>query len=390
LTRILTITLRILTISAAAQSPWDGAEASFGAYADAYYSYYTNASDVRLQQHDCIGAFHNNLGLNIAQVTGSFDSDRFRGVTTVHFGDIPAITWESTYRNIQEANAGVRLAKGLWLDMGFFKTHVGTESFLPRDNMMSIISLGTFYGPFYQSGARLSYDFGKDWHIELHMINGYNKHIDDNDYKTFGMLISKQWNDRLFMSYSNMAGQENTGQLNDAYLLYQNIYAYMDFDRLTLQAGVDVAFANQWRYGGPGWLADPLVAGLLTAKYHIKNDLSVAVRGEVFHDQSSINSFRVIPNATPWNRRATTSSVYPAAGGGMTILGGTMSVEKAVEEFGFFRIESCFLYDPDPLVEDYPEGYRESVTRVHPMLGSRAQILATIGIYFDKTFTFAE
>jgi len=74
----------------------------------------------------------------------------------------------------------------------------------------------------------------------------------------------------------------------------------------------------------------------------------------------------------------------------MTILGGTMSVEKAVEEFGFFRIESCFLYDPDPLVEDYPEGYRESVTRVHPMLGSRAQILATIGIYFDKTFTFAE
>ena len=78
--RILTLILSILTISAAAQSPWDGAEASFGACADAYYSYYSNAKDVRYQQHDCIGAFHNNLGLNIAQFTGSFDSDRFRGV----------------------------------------------------------------------------------------------------------------------------------------------------------------------------------------------------------------------------------------------------------------------------------------------------------------------
>lgn len=384
--RILTLILSILTISAAAQSPWDGAEASFGAYADAYYSYYSNAKDVRYQQHDCIGAFHNNLGLNIAQFTGSFDSDRFRGVTTLHFGDIPSITWESTYRNIQEANAGVRLTKGLWLDMGFFKTHVGTESFLPKDNMLSIISLGTFYGPFYQSGARLSYDFGNDWHIELHAINGYNKHIDDNDYKTFGMLVSKQWSDRLFMSYSNMAGQENTGQLNDAYLLYQNIYANVDFEKLTLQAGVDVAFANQWRYGGEGWLADPLVAGLITAKYAIKDDFSIAVRGEIFHDQSSINSFRVIPIANAAN----TSSVFPDAGGGMTIFGGTMSVEKAVEEFGFFRVESRFLYDADPLVNEYPVGYRESITSIHPMLGTRAQILMTVGIYFDKTFTFAQ
>lgn len=74
----------------------------------------------------------------------------------------------------------------------------------------------------------------------------------------------------------------------------------------------------------------------------------------------------------------------------MTIFGGTMSVEKAVEEFGFFRVESRFLYDADPLVNEYPVGYRESITSIHPMLGTRAQILMTVGIYFDKTFTFAQ
>ena len=385
----LTFLLIFSSISLFSQEKNDTSALTIGGYADAYYSWYSNAKDVALQQHDCIGAYHNNFGLNIAQVTAAYERDRVRGVATFHFGDIPAITWAGTYRNIQEANAGVRFANRLWLDVGFFKTHVGTESFLPKDNLMSIISLGTFYGPFYQSGARLSYDTKSDWHFELHAINGYNLHIDDNDFKTFGLLVSHDFGDHLGLSYSAMAGQENVGQLQDGYLVYQNVYANLGYDKIDVQIGLDVAVANQWRSKSPtgvnGWLADPLIAGLATIKYHFSEKFAASFRGEIFSDESSINSKRLDPAVLT----ATNKSVALGTWSGMTIYGGTIGVEYAPNENGFLRIESRTLYDPQAPISVYPGGFSAREARMNPMLTSRTQVLATVGFYFDKTFKFA-
>ncbi len=387
--KTLLLLLTLWTIDASAQ---DSLKAdidptlTFGAYADGYYSWYSKGDDVAQQQHDCIGAYHNNFGLNIAQVTGAYTSDRVRGVATFHFGDIPAITWANNYRFIQEANAGGRLAERLWLDVGFFKTHVGTESFLPKDNLMSIISLGTFYGPFYQSGARLSYDTKNDWHFEAHAINGYNLHIDNNEFKTFGLLVSKKWSDKVYTSYSGMAGQENVGLLDDGYLVYQNVYTNLTFKKVDVQLGVDVAFANEWKRN-LDWLPEPLVAGLATVKYHVNNEFAIGLRGEIFSDEQSINSRRINPVvATDGSSRAALTS---RANGGMTIYGGTISLEYKPSEKGFFRIESRMLYDPNSPLANYPEGFSSREAGVNPMLTGRTQVMATVGVYFDKTFNFA-
>lgn len=371
----------LFVIDGMAQS--DTTEISFGAYADGYYSYYSNANEVAYQQHDAIGAYHNNFGLNVAQITGSYSSNRIRGVLTLQSGDIPAIAWSGTYRNIQEANAGVRLAKGLWLDMGFFKTHVGTESFLPRDNHLSIMTLGTFYGPFYQSGARLSYDTESAWHFELHAINGYNLHIDNNDYKTFGLLVSHDFGDQLGLSYSAMAGQENVGQLDDAFLVYQNLYSNLSYDKLDIQVGLDVAMANQWKTG-QGWLPHPLIAGLATVKYHVNQKFAFGVRGEVFQDESSINSLRLTPVVNPAVGSRNIESV------GMTIFGGTIGFEYAPNQNGFIRLESRMLYDPQAPLSQYPGGYSARQAGTNPMLNGRTQFIATAGFYFDKSFKFAK
>lgn len=386
-TLLLILTLWTIDTKAQDSVKTESPRLTLGAYADAYYSWYSNGDDVAQQQHDCIGAFHNNFGLNVAQFTAAYDSDRLRGVATFHFGDIPAITWAGTYRNVQEANAGVRLANRLWLDVGFFKTHVGTESFLPKDNLMSIISLGTFYGPFYQSGARLSYDTKNDWHFELHAINGYNLHIDDNEYKTFGLLVSKKWSDKVYSSYSGMAGQENLGLLDDGYLVYQNVYTNLTFKKLDVQMGIDVAFANEWKRN-LGWLPDPLIAGLATVKYHFSDELAVAFRGEIFSDEQSINSRRVNPNVTSNNDSRL--SYASRANGGMTIYGGTFSVEYKPNDQGFLRVESRMLYDPNAPFADYPAGFSSNEAGLNPMLIGRTQVMATIGFYFDKTFNFAK
>lgn len=370
-----------------AQHEKDSSEVSFGGYADGYYSYYTNANEVALQQHDCIGAYHNNFGLNIAQLTAAYNSDRMRGVLTLHTGDIPAITWAGTYRNIQEANAGVRLAKGLWLDMGFFKTHVGTESFLPKDNLMSIITLGTFYGPFYQSGARLSYDTKSEWHFELHAINGYNLHIDNNNFKTFGVLVSHDFGDHFGMGYSAMAGQERVGQLRDGYLIYQNIFANWNYKKLDVQVGLDVAVANQWRPAAvvAGWLPNSLIAGLATIKYHFTEKFATSCRAEIFSDESNINSF----SYSPWVNSITGMSRLSPDASGMTVLGATLGFEYAPTPNGFLRIESRTLYHPQATTSTYPVGWDASRASMNPMLIGRMQLMATAGFYFDKTIKFA-
>jgi len=367
------------------EEPKDTIAVSVGGYADAYYAYYVGADKSALQQHECIGAYHNNFGLNTAQVTAAIQSDRLRGVLTLHQGDIASVAWSDNYRLVQEANAGIRLAKGLWFDVGYFKTHLGTESFLPKDNALSFITLATFYGPFYQGGARLAYETEKELHIELHAINGYNLHIDNNEYKSFGLLVSRPFGDKLYLSYSNLLGQERVGALDDGYLVYQNAYANLTFDRLFVQLGVDVATADQWKTG-QGWL-DPLVAGLVTVKYNLTNDFAIAMRAEVFSDEQNINSFAYTPRVVPtWDFG---SRSVNSISGGMTVYGVTLGAEYAPSPYGFLRVEARQLYNPQAPLSKAPDGYDASVAGMNPMLTSRLQLMATAGFYFDKTFKFA-
>ncbi len=376
--------LIIWTVNSFAQ---DTSGLTLSGYADAYYSWYSNAEETALQQHDCIGAYHNNLGLNIAQLSAAYRGDRVRGTATFHFGDIPAITWADDYRQIQEANAGVRLAKGLWLDAGFFKTHVGTESFLPKDNLLSIISLGTFYGPFYQSGARLSYTTESNWHFEAHVINGYNRHIDNNDGKSFGVLVSKQFSDNFFMSYSNLLGNEQLVSVDDEFLIYQNLYVSANLgERLELQVGMDVALDDQ----GSDFeeFSSPLLAPLLTVKYHMNDRFAVAVRGEVFSDESGVNSSNLIPQTAPTLNPNVDPSFtsFNFRSDGHTIYGATLGFEYKPSPFGFLRVESRMLYrDVSDL--SFPDDYSARFSGLNPMLDQRVQVMATLGVLFNRTFT---
>ncbi|MEQ9187559.1 MAG: outer membrane beta-barrel protein [Cryomorphaceae bacterium] len=387
----LTIILIILTTSAIAQEgDADSSSVTVGAYADAYYAYYSNAQNVALQQHNSVGAYHNNLGLNTAQITSSFLTRHFRGTVTIHHGDIAAIAWGEKYRAVQEANAGVRIADGLWLEGGYFKTHVGTESFLPKDNLMSIITLGTFYGPFYQGGVKISYDKGST-HYEAHLINGYNLHVDNNAEKSVGLLVSHSLSEVNSLTYSTLYGSEQTGALNNDNLWYQDAYFNHSGEKLELQAGLDVAFAlrgsQSLKSGG-----SPLVAALLSAKYHISQSLAASLRGEYFSDPSNMNSFAYMPF---YDTRTDSSSVYirPGVNNGLNIIGVTAGLEYSPSDNGFLRVEARYLNDLNGVdgigVKDERNGFNAAVAGFNPHVVERVEFVVTAGIYFDKTFTFA-
>src|SRR6476469_1078968 len=97
-------------------------------YADAYLAFYTDSlGPGAFQKLPTYAPRSNSICLNIVQLNAAYKTEKVRGLITLHYGDIPASSWSGTFNMIQDANVGVRLHKKLWLDAGFFRTHIGAE-----------------------------------------------------------------------------------------------------------------------------------------------------------------------------------------------------------------------------------------------------------------------
>ena len=143
-----------------AQSTDSTAQLKITAYVDAYFAHYTDSIDThQFQQFPSVSPRSNQFGLNTAMVTAHYDASKVRALVSLHYGDIPLSAWSSTYNPIMEANAGIRLSKKLWIDAGFFRTHVGTEGLLPKENITSSVSINTYFEPYFESGIRFNFIF---------------------------------------------------------------------------------------------------------------------------------------------------------------------------------------------------------------------------------------
>ncbi|MEZ4691491.1 MAG: hypothetical protein R3A12_15590 [Ignavibacteria bacterium] len=62
----------------------------FSGYIDAYGAYYTDSVGVsNFQKFPTVSPRSEEIGLNIAMITGKYSTDRIRGVLTLQYGDIP-------------------------------------------------------------------------------------------------------------------------------------------------------------------------------------------------------------------------------------------------------------------------------------------------------------
>ena len=195
-------------------------------YIDTYFAGYDNdIGQEDFQPFITAGSRDNSFGINVAQLGLKYEHKKIRGNIVLHYGDIPQATWSGDFNTMQEANFGVKLCDGLWLDAGFFTTHIGTESFLPKNNLLSHTAYLTFNEPFYQAGARLSYDAAEDWYYEVWALNGYNDFVDNNDAKSVGALINYNITQNTSITYTNLYGRESEdGFDREQNRLYQNIY----------------------------------------------------------------------------------------------------------------------------------------------------------------------
>ncbi|MEM6514916.1 MAG: outer membrane beta-barrel protein [Bacteroidota bacterium] len=264
---------------------------TLSSYVDTYFSGYdTDLSQNEFQPFITVGARDNTFGLNIAQIGVNYKHDFLRSNIILHYGDIAQATWSSEFNFVQEANIGVKLAENLWLDAGLFATHIGTESFLPKNNMLSSTAFKTFNEPFYQAGAKLSYSVS-DWDFELWALNGYNNFVDNNDAKSVGVLISKNLNESTSITYTNLYGRESLDGVNpEQNRFYQNIYLNKNWnDKWYLTVGFDYGIQTNSDLNNPNETAT-MYAGILTTRHQFNPKFSITGRAEIFNDKNGFIS----------------------------------------------------------------------------------------------------
>lgn len=180
---------------------------SIGGYVDFYISYDNDKSGT-LRQFSAIAPYRDEFKLNMAHVYTRYTGEKIRGNVVLHYGDIPRINWPQDQQIIQEANLGVQPVKNLWIDAGYFLTHIGSESIIPRYNYFSSLSLCTYYEPFFQSGIKASYNFSDRFNAVFHLVNGYNVFTDNNKNKSFGITLDVKTSKKVELVFNNLIGNE--------------------------------------------------------------------------------------------------------------------------------------------------------------------------------------
>lgn len=264
-------------------------ELRLGGYVSTYFAYYDDDTENNgFVQFPTLAPRKNQFSLNMALISMAYKSNRLRSNITLHYGDVPESSWPNTFKLIQEAHAGFRLVNNLWLDAGFFKTHIGLESFQPRENITSSMSILNFYDPYFLSGVKLTYLVNARWSLQVAAFNGYNEYIDNNKNKALSFSTKYKVNDYLSFTYNFLTcdeTQDNVRTKHQRY--YQNLYG--TFTKGKFSGGIDLNFGLQEHSLKSDTSKTGSIYGAeLVMKYLPVKKFGVYARGEYFSDPNQI------------------------------------------------------------------------------------------------------
>lgn len=258
-------------------------------YVGSYYALYSDSIKAgRYQQFPTEAPTGNTIGLDIAQIGMRYVSERTHANLTLHTGDIPASCWSSKFNFIQEANAGFRIAKRLWLDMGFFRTHIGLESIQPRENITSSIAITSYFEPYFMSGAKLTYKANEKLYIQANVFNSFNTFIETNDRKAIGISTLYEPTEYLSITFNSLLNDNHPIDSNQTLTrIYNNFYLVWRKERWTIgceaNLGLEEAKKNVGTHGWKG-----MCSSLLAAKYSFGHGFSGYGRLDYFSDPHEI------------------------------------------------------------------------------------------------------
>lgn len=301
-------------------------------YIDAYYAHYSDRLPLgEFQKFPTSAPISNTFGLNMAMVQFQYQNENLNGIISLHTGDIARSAWSVQYNFIQEAHLGVKLMKKLWLESGFFRTHLGFESIQPRENIGSTIALTTYFEPYFLSGAKLTYYINPKVNVMLGAFNGFNSFVAVNSHKTYGISMGYDINKKLSMSFNSLLSNESKSwESYERNRLYSDLYLTYKSKRIIL--GFESNFGVQTH----SMLTDSTKTALMysitaAAKYKFNNGkYSLYTRGEIFNDNNEILTGPIL------------NSYHQLVG--VNAIGFNLGAEYKAKSNTFLRFEGRFIH----------------------------------------------
>ena len=278
--------------AAVADAAQPDAKPEFFGYVGVYYGYdFNNPASLTRPSFLYSENLHNQVAVNIALLGARYTGERVRGTFAIQAGSYADANYAAepgVFKNIYEAWGGVRLAQYLWLDAGIFLSHIGLEGPISRDDLTLTRSIVAENSPYYQAGAKLTYDQGKKWLFSALVLNGWQVIRDRNQNKALGTQVQFRPSAKWLLNSSTFFGEgynqpDSVGRqlryFHDFYLTYD------PSGKWKLAAAFDCGWqAHAHNAGG----YDNWQGATFIVRRHLGPHTGVVGRVEYFHDPAGV------------------------------------------------------------------------------------------------------
>lgn len=282
---------------AAPATPATGPLTTYG-FVDAYYGYdfgHANGNDRQyfLYSH----GRQNEFTVNQALLGVRYDDGHVRGAVGLHAGTYVSANYaaeDPVLRHVYEAYAGFRPFAKAWLDLGIFGSHIGFESAISKDNWTLTRSIMAENSPYYESGARFTYEVGPKLTLTALVLNGWQNIRETNQAKALGTQIQWKPSDKILLNSSTFYGNEQpTDSLVRRRYFHDFYLTYAASQRLSLAAVFDVGKQQSAQHRG----YDTWHTAAVFAKYKLADKLSATLRGEYYYAERGVIIRSIRPQA---------------------------------------------------------------------------------------------
>ncbi|MBC7690858.1 MAG: porin [Methylotenera sp.] len=288
--------IRLLLATSLLMAPLANAEEAthakpvVSAFVDTYWAYSTAKPPTLDRQYTTQAVRHNEFNLNLAFIDAKIDADRYHGRLALQAGTsvqsnysgeptVGVNSGPSLSRNIQEAFAGYRISEGTWIDAGIMFSHIGLESFISRDNATYTRSLVSDFTPYYQSGARVTHQFGSRFSGQILLLNGWQNISETNPNKALGTQLAFQATPELSVIYNTFLGKEQGFRHFHDLILKNAIDPHW-----VLSAQADLGFQDTSPAGGSArWYGVVLIS-----RHQISETGAIVLRAERYSDPKNV------------------------------------------------------------------------------------------------------
>lgn len=283
---------------------------AFGAFVDGYYAYDFGRPRGIDRAFTTQAVRHNEFNVNLAYVEARMAGARVHGRLALQAGTsvqsnyageytVGTVSGPSLVRDIQEAYAGVKVGKALWIDGGIFFSHIGMETFISRDNPTYTRSLAADYTPYYEAGVRATWQTTPALTATAVIVNGWQNITENNQDKAVGVRLDWSPASVATLSYYDFFGNETgSGRLRTL----NGVGAKLSpAARITLLGNFD--YGTQRRADDTG--SDTWYGTALIGRVQVAPPVALSARAERYADPAQV----IVKTGQPYGFRTDGASV---------------------------------------------------------------------------------